>query len=385
MSPKSTMRVRALPLGQALTRRGHDVTGVLRPWDNPSDSGREWVEAGVRLVNLPLPARLPAVWYGWLAWRLLRVVDTLRPDVVHAFKPKGFSGVVAQALLARRAATGRGPRVVVDTDDWEGAGGWNDEGSYPWWQQRVFAYQERWLLRHADAVTAASRTLEEMACEARAGHHGVRYLPNGVALPEGSPEPQAVAALRARLGIPDGPVLLLYTRFVESSPERMVAWCEAIEALGIRPTVLLVGKGMWGEEQRFLSLARAQLAGPVVDAGWVQPPLLRQHFALADVALFPMDDTLINQAKCSVKLTDLLAAGVPVVAEAVGQCNEYVQHGVSGLLVPPGNTMAGAEAAAELLTQPERRAAIGGAAQAQLRRDFGWDHLATRGEEAYGA
>lgn len=165
----------------------------------------------------------------------------------------------------------------------------------------------------------------------------------------------------------------------------MVAWCEAIEALGIRPTVLLVGKGMWGEEQRFLSLARAQLAGPVVDAGWVQPALLRQHFALADVALFPMDDTLINQAKCSVKLTDLLAAGVPVVAEAVGQCNEYVQHGVSGLLVPPGNTMAGAEAAAELLTQPERRAAIGGAAQAQLRRDFGWDHLATRGEEAYGA
>ena len=127
MSPKSTMRVRALPLGQALTRRGHDVTVVLPPWDNPSDSGREWVEAGVRLVNLPLPARLPAVWYGWLAWRLLRVVDTLRPDVVHAFKPKGFSGVVAQALRARRAATGRGPRVVVDTDDWEGAGGWEGE------------------------------------------------------------------------------------------------------------------------------------------------------------------------------------------------------------------------------------------------------------------
>jgi len=34
-----------------------------------------------------------------------------------------------------------------------------------------------------------------------------------------------------------------------------------------------------------------------------------------------------------VKLIDLLSAGVPVVADAVGQNSEYIRHNETGLLV----------------------------------------------------
>ena len=45
---------------------------------------------------------------------------------------------------------------MVDSDDWEGPGGWNEIGGYTPAQQRFFAWQERWSLAHADAVTVGA-------------------------------------------------------------------------------------------------------------------------------------------------------------------------------------------------------------------------------------
>ena len=55
MQPKMTMTTRALAMGQALARHGHEVTLVVPPWNWPEDSGREWVDGGVRVVNIALP------------------------------------------------------------------------------------------------------------------------------------------------------------------------------------------------------------------------------------------------------------------------------------------------------------------------------------------
>ena len=42
MRPRSTMSVRALPLAKALVERGHGVTLLLPPWQNPEDAGKAW-------------------------------------------------------------------------------------------------------------------------------------------------------------------------------------------------------------------------------------------------------------------------------------------------------------------------------------------------------
>ncbi len=124
MRPRMTMRMRALPLATALAARGHQVTMLLPPWQNPEDAGRTWEEEGVHIENVALPRGVP----GWFHWRLtahlVRRARQLVPDVVHTFKPKAYAG------LAHRALRRRYP-VVVDTDDWEGPGGWNAVGDYP--------------------------------------------------------------------------------------------------------------------------------------------------------------------------------------------------------------------------------------------------------------
>ncbi len=384
MAPKSTMKVRALPLAQSLARRGHQVMMALPPWDNPIDAGRQYDSEGVTIINVPLPPAMPGVWYCLLGARLLRQVTSLKPDIVHAFKPKGFSGFVAQALLAGRVLTGAGPRVVVDTDDWEGDGGWNDVEPYPWWQKRLFNYQEQWLLAHADAVTAASRTLTDMAEARRNSQDAVYYLPNGVTGNGQAVNQEEVCRLKESLGLKDEPVALLYTRFVEFSPARAAAIFEAIAGRGVRPTVLLIGKGLHGEETTFLTeMQRQDEPLRVIATGWVEQVDLSRYFAIADVALFPMDGTLLNRAKCSAKLVDLLSAGVPVVAEAVGQCSEYIQDGATGLLAAQGDHRGIADAVARLLSDKGLRDRMGKAAQERMLSNYRWDILADTCEHAY--
>jgi len=147
---------------------------------------------------------------------------------------------------------------------------------------------------------------------------------------------------------------------------------------------LVVGKGLFGEERQFLELCQvAEVAEAVEYAGWGKAEALPDYFAQADVAVYPFDDTLINRSKCAVKLLDLMAAGVPVVAEAVGQNAVTIEHGVSGLLVPPGDGAVFAAAVTRLLDDPDLRERLSHGARRRVREHFTWESLAVQVERAY--
>lgn len=65
------------------------------------------------------------------------------------------------------------------------------------------------------------------------------------------------------------------------------------------------------------------------------------------------------------------ACGRPAVATDVPGCREAVEHGVTGLLVPPHDPAALAEAIAALAGDPARCRAMGAAARARVERRFG--------------
>jgi glycosyltransferase involved in cell wall biosynthesis len=85
-----------------------------------------------------------------------------------------------------------------------------------------------------------------------------------------------------------------------------------------------------------------------------------------------------------VKLIDLLAAGVPVVAENVGQVSEYIVDGQTGVLVPSGNAGALCEVVVALLQDPTKRQQLGAQAARWVRDRFSWDRLVDNVERAYG-
>jgi glycosyltransferase involved in cell wall biosynthesis len=398
--PKATTSARVLPLARALAARGHEVTVLVPPYDNPAEGGRTYRAGAARVESLAVDSDLPeesprqVVAQPRLALRLVRRAAALRPQVVHVFKPKAVSGL-AQLLLwyARQAARllphrlGRPdtPAVVLDTDDWEGFGGWNEYETYPWWQKLACDWQERWGLTHAGAITVASRTLEGQAWSHRVPPQRVVYLPNGLA-PEDFPAWQDAnpGPVRARLGLGASPVLLLYTRFFEFAPERALAVLEGVRARVPDARLLVVGAGKFGQEQRLARLAAERgLTDAVVLAGWQEPDALPALLATAGVALFPADDNLANRAKCSVKVLQCLWLGLPVVADRVGQLAEYVQDGVSGLLADPERPDTMAAAAWRLLRDPIEAHRLAAAARRRAEEDFSWDRLAPRAERAY--
>ncbi len=405
------MRVRALPLARALVARGHRVTLLIPPWDSPQDAGRHWTDADVDIINIGLPPSIPRLGHVAITCRLVGEVLCLRPDIVHAFKPKAYAGLTATALWWLRRLGRTHIRVVMDTDDWEGAGGWNEIEPYTPAQRRFFAWQERWGLTHCDAVTVASRALQTLVWGLGVEPDRVFYVPNGTAKTTAPPEappgpdegpsrkaPGPKPVLRPSTGSGRGPVegsglirgrmaarkVLLYTRFVEFEAERLVAiWQRVVESVPDAQLVI-AGQGLQGEELELMRLADEVDTGKqIVYLGWPGRAVMPGIFAASDVAIVPFDDTLVNRTKCSAKLVELMAAGLAVVADAVGQNREYIEADVSGVLVQPGDVDAFARAIITLLEDPDHRQQLADAARRRIAEHFTWQHLVGDVEKAY--
>jgi glycosyltransferase involved in cell wall biosynthesis len=376
---KGTMHARALPLARALIAKGHRVSVVVPPWDSPQDAGRRWTDRGVEVINIHLPAVDRPLAHLAITARLVRLSLSLRPDVVHTFKPKAYAGLTAAALWSMGQVGLRSIPTVVDTDDWEGPGGWNDVEPYTAAQRAFFTWQERWGLAHCGAVTVASRALETLVWAMGVEPDRVFYAPNGVALNDIPAQAAGGVSENA-----NGARVLLYTRFVEFEVERLVAIWQAVVRATPAARLIVVGQGLRGEERSLLQLARsAGVEETVAYLGWPGRHVMPGVFAAADLAILPFDDTLVNRTKGTAKLAELLAAGLPVVADAVGQNREFIEHQITGFLVPPGEVDAFGGAVVSLLDDGPRRRAMGAAARDRALQHFTWGTIAEIVERAY--
>src|SRR5687768_8109551 len=100
--PKGTLSARMLPLAQALARRGHYVSIIAPPVQNPQDAGRRDVYDGVPVTHTPLPTLPGAAGVAQQVQSLLRAALAEQPNVLHLFKPKGYSGLAALLLRVVR-------------------------------------------------------------------------------------------------------------------------------------------------------------------------------------------------------------------------------------------------------------------------------------------
>jgi glycosyltransferase involved in cell wall biosynthesis len=382
-SPKGTVSARAFFMGRALVQRGHQATILMPPYNNPSHSGWEWSRDGVQLVNMTLPswgdspqARLSVPLA--MACRAAR----LRPDLVHVFKPLGYAGLAGMYL---RLFWPRLP-LALDSDDWEGRGGWADVNPYPRLWRWFFAWQEGWLARRAGVVTVASRTLQTQMWGFGLPPERVFYLPNGpdqVLRARRAVPAQEQRQLRHSLGLGDAP-LAVYVGHVSYGSEvslALEALPRVLEAVDdIRIVIVGTGDGVAAlrEQARCLGLAER-----VIFAGWVDQRRLPVYLAAADLALYPYRDSLVNRAKSPSKITAYMALGKPIVASAVGEIVEYLDGGRAGLLTAPGDARAFAEGMIVLLQDPARAAELGRRAEQRIWEHYDWNQQAPKLEQAY--
>lgn len=93
----------------------------------------------------------------------------------------------------------------------------------------------------------------------------------------------------------------------------------------------------------------------------------------------PQIDVLLHLSKnldpYPTVLLEAARAGTPVIATATGGSPEIVEDGVTGLLIPPGDSHALEAAIRRLLGNPGERAAMGSAARGKFEREFRVEHM----------
>ncbi len=113
--------------------------------------------------------------------------------------------------------------------------------------------------------------------------------------------------------------------------------------------------------------------------GKVDDARKREELERADVLCAPS----LRGESFGMVLTEAFAAGTPVVASDIAGYRDVVRDGVDGVLVPPANPQALAEALRDLWEEPARRMAMARAAAADVER-FAWPRVAEQVLEAYG-
>jgi glycosyltransferase involved in cell wall biosynthesis len=352
----------------------------MPPYDNVADSGRTWEQDGVRLENMVI-RRNDALHQFVVPARMARRAAALEPDIIHIFKPVGYSGLAGIYLrrFSRRA-------LVLDTDDWEGTGGWNDVNPYPELWKKLFDWQERWMPRHVGAVTVVSRTLQDQVISFGVPPERVVYLPNGPdARLRGQPEvsEDQIAAVRAKLGVGIAP-LALYLGHIPHGTDLDLA-LDALAAIrdtlpGVRLVIAGVGEGLPGLQTH---ARRLGLGDAVLFPGWIEPEQAHLYVASADAIVNPYRDSLINRSKCAGKLILAMAMGRAVVTTRLGQNLEYIEDRRSGVLTAPGDAADLARGLLAVLSDREWAAQLGRSARERVWGEFDWDGRVGEIERAY--
>jgi glycosyltransferase involved in cell wall biosynthesis len=364
----------------ALKALGHEILVVTA-----SETGT--TELGVPIVTLPVPhtfepllewarqriegrSSMPdwdrlrvarALGHVWNNVMVEQVLERTLPDfgahlLLEIYSPFGVAGgVVARRVGLRHVLNAHAPLA------WEGSHFRRQpiREAADTLEDAAFAF--------TSLVVANSRELRDQLVAAGVPATKIEIVPNGVDVD---------------LFTPDGPTYLsgmdgkLVIGFVGS----LKAW-HGIEVLidtfkliadDPRFHLLIVGDGPMAKQLHALG---EELPGRVTLVGAVPQDAVPTYLRRMDITVAPYP-RLERFYFSPLKILEYMAAGRAVIASNIGQIEELVRDGVTGLLVPPGDVAAMAQAILALAADPDLRSALGHTAEVETRRAHTWKQRA---------
>jgi len=270
-------------------------------------------------------------------------------------------------LIGWRAARRAGIPVVAIAHGWTAAT----------LRVRINEGLDRLVLRWMDAVVCVSQAQAGKVRHAQVPERKIVTIPNAVGAEAfAAPEPSFRAAI---LKLFPAPPRLVVGAAGRLSPEKNLAlFVEA--AARVAPVCPDVGFVVFGDGP-----LRGVLTEQIARLG------LQQRFVLAgfcaDLGKYlPNLDLAVLSSTTEglpVVLLEAFAAGVPMVATAVGGIPEVLEDGRSGYLVASGDVAALAGRILDALGNDDARRAMGRHAQDRVRRDFGFAQQAAKYQELF--
>lgn len=379
-------------VASGLLAAGTDPVVVARPgypWDSSTDrpaprhARHETVVDGVPYVHLPgadLTKTPVDRYFDIAADAFVREARRQRPSVIQS--ASNHRTALPALIAARRLGV---PFVYEVRGLWEittasAKDGWGDGDQF-----HSMASLETLVAQQADTVLAITSQLADELERRGVDRSRITIAPNAVDTDEFAPIPRD-EAFAARHGIPtDVPVIGFAGSIVgyEGLSTLLEASAE-LERRGTRHAVIIAGSGTALGELKALreasSLSSVKFLGrlPIEDM-----PRLLSTF---DVMPLPRESNAVTEMVSPLKPLEAFSSMKPVVASDVAPHRDLVgSAGERGLLFPPSDALALADALEEIFGDRDAAAAMGRRARAWVLHQRTWRSIAAVMRRAHGA
>jgi glycosyltransferase involved in cell wall biosynthesis len=317
-------------------------------------NGDRSIAREIRALSIPVfDARMRSRRDVPALWRLYNEIRRVRPTILHAHL---FHANLPGRILGRLA----GVPIIICTE-------------HSMALESELRYRlNRWTIGLVDRVIAVSANVRDF-CISHIGlpPEKVTLIYNGIELSAGLYTSRQAA--RARLGLSSEETVLGVVSRLDPAKgiDVLIRAMPFVE----NATLVIVGDGV---ERSFLEGLAEELgvSGRIIWAGY-RPDvynLLQAFDVFVQPSRFEGLPTTVLEA---------MAAGLPVVATAVGGTPEVVEDGVTGLLVPPAEPTALAQAINHLLGDPALRLTLGRAGRERAAKQFSVEKMVCQTEALY--
>lgn len=351
-------------IAHALRELGHEVTILSFPGADPEQAPTPQANLGRRGWLASAVAKLPGIVfeffelsYNVVTWfRMRAAIRRLRPRLIYE---RYSLFLCATVWLARR----HGIPVILEINDSALV-----ERVRSLYLKALARRIEGWCLRHCDGLVFISGYFRQQAEDAYGDIAPSVISPNAADLTRFDPTRFDRTQLRVERGLADHVVcghIGVFAKwhgvdgFVEAIAQRLAE----VPQLAL----VLVGDGITLPAVRKL-VAERGLSDRVVLPGRVAHDEIASWIACMDYAFLPDS----NRYGSPMKLFELMAMGVAVVAPDYAPVVEVIEDGATGWLFPHGETTVCVQRVLELATQTDERQRVGAAARAYIIRERQW-------------
>ncbi len=310
---------------------------------HPDGELRKRAAEGLELVPLAPKSEMDFT----AAWRLNRVIKRLKPDVIHAHDAHGVAMAGLALSLGAASARGKEPPLIAS--------------------RRVDFHLRsnslsRWKHRQVDCFIAASEAIRQMLIGDGVDEERTVTVHEGIDVEHVAAAPRV--DVHQAFFLPHGaPVVGNVAALVPHKGQRHL----------IEAAHLVVQKM---PDVRFVILGEGELREALerlIKEYHLEKHVLLPGFRTDVLGCIKSFDLFVMSSVTEglgTSLLDAMACSRPIVATRAGGIPEVVDEGVTGLLVPPRDHAALADAILALVGDPARRQAMGEAGFARVNEKF---------------
>lgn len=329
------------------------------------------------LAKMPVLNQLEVI--RGLEKRLLEIIPTIKPDVLHAHSP------CLNAIAALRAGRKFGIPVVYEVRAfWEDAAVDHGTSTENGLRYKLTRGLETYALKRADAVTTICEGLRGDIVARGIPASKVTVIPNAVDIDKFAVGGQADLELKRKLGFEGNRLIGFIGSFY--AYEGLDVLLRAVPALSARHPdlrVLLVGGGPQDANLRQLAKDLG-IADKVVFTGRVPHDQVQKYYDLLDVLVYPRLSMRLTDLVTPLKPLEAMAQGRILAASSVGGHRELIVDGKTGVLFAPDDPASLADKVGDLLDAQMLWPALRSAGRAYVETERNWPVSVSRYKNIYG-